>query len=130
MSSGARTMTMLLGLLAVIVITGALQVLLPTVPLASGIAAGVGITYIGFILYYFLFPRPGAKKLSFFHGYIPGVIIRYSVMIGVFCAVIFWLDTRRMFQIGVLLGAFIGMMISTFVSLNLMRRTQCKPPEV
>jgi hypothetical protein len=119
-------MVMLLGLLAVIIVTGALQVLLPAVPLAAGIAAGIGIAYVGFILYYFLFPRPGAKSLSFVQGYLPGAAIRYVVMIGLFCAVIFWL---KMNTIGVLLGTFVGMMVSTFVSLNTMRKKSEKTPE-
>lgn len=112
-------MIMLLGLLAIILITGALQVFLPAAPLAAGIAAGVGIAYVGFILYYFLFPRPGVKKLTFFQGYLPGAAIRYAAMIGLFCAVIFWL---KMDTMGVLLGAFVGMMVTTFLSLNTMRR--------
>jgi hypothetical protein len=129
MTGGASTFAMLLGLLGIVLGTGALQVFLPGVPLASGAAAGVGIAYVGFVLYYLLFPRPGSNKLSFFQGYLPGAVIRYTVMIGIFCAVIFWLDTRKNFQIGVLLGVFVGMMVSTFVSLNTMRRKSQKPPE-
>ena len=126
MTSGANTMIMLLGLLAIILITGALQVFLPAVPLAAGIAAGVGIAYVGFILYYFLFPRPGAKKVTFIQGYLPGAAVRYVAMIGLFCTVVFWL---KMHTIGVLLGTFVGMMVSTFVSLNTMRQKQEKLSE-
>ena len=126
MNSGARTMAMLLGLLGIILATGALLVLLPAIPLASGIAAGVGIAYVGFMLYYFLFPRPGAQGLSFVKGYLPGAAVRYAAMIGIFCAVVFWL---KMHAVGVLLGVFAGMMASTFVSLNTLRRNGEKTSE-
>jgi hypothetical protein len=118
MTGGANTMIMLLALLAIVIVTVALQVFLPAEPLAAGIAAGVGIAYVGFILYYFLFPRPGAKKLTFIQGYLPGAVLRYVAMIGLFCAVVFWL---KMHTVGVLLGAFVGMMVSTFLSLNTIR---------
>ena len=91
----------------------------------TGIVSGVAVAYLGFLLLYFLFPRPAENgaNVSFFRSYILGAVLRYVVMIGAFCAVVFWL---RINMFGVLIGAFIGMMVSTFVSLNKMKQA---PPK-
>jgi F0F1-type ATP synthase assembly protein I len=94
--------------------------------LVTGTVFGIGIAYLGFLLYYFLMPRPWVQGGSFFSSYLPGAAARYSVMIGVFCAAVFLLNIH---PLGVLLGTFIGMMLSTFLSLNSMRQKPQKPPE-
>lgn len=94
--------------------------------LLTGTVAGMAVAYLGFILYYFLMPRPGTTGASFFSSYFAGAAVRYSVMICAFCAVVFLLDIHTP---GVLLGTFIGMMVSTFMSLNSMRQKPQKPPE-
>jgi hypothetical protein len=94
--------------------------------LATGTVMGICIAYLGFLLYMLLMPRSGGKGFSFVKNYLPGAAVRYAVMIGAFCAVVFWL---RINTLGVLLGTFIGMMVSTFVSLSSMRQAATKPPE-
>jgi hypothetical protein len=92
----------------------------------TGAVAGVGVAYLAFLLYFLLLPRPDGKTLSFVRSYLPGAAVRYIVLVGAFCAVVFWL---KMEAFGVLLGAFAGMMAATFVSLFKMRRSALKPPE-
>jgi hypothetical protein len=96
--------------------------------LVTGIVCGLGVAYLGFLLYYFLLPRPGEKGtgIPFLRGYLPGAALRYVIMIGAFCAVVFLLQVHA---IGVLIGTFIGMMASTFVTLNKMRVPPPKSPE-
>lgn len=119
------TVPLILGIVIVAIATAALYAVLGADHLATGATAGIGIAYLGFLLYFFLMPRPGKDGFSFFKSYLPGAAVRYVVMIGAFCAVVFLLKINTL---GVLLGTFIGMMISTFVSLNGMRKAN-KPPE-
>ncbi len=93
----------------------------------TGIAGGIAVAYLGLLMYYLLIPRPGSKPITFIRGYIPGALLRYIIMIGAFCAVVFVL---RINAIGVLLGIFLGMMVSTFISLNHLRQSPHKHPEV
>ena len=119
------TVPLILGLVIVAIAAAALYSVLGADHMATGTVAGIGIAYLGFLLYFILMPRPGKNGFSFFKTYLPGAVIRYVVMIGVFCAVVFLLKINTL---GVLLGTFIGMMISTFVSLDGMRKAN-KPPE-
>jgi hypothetical protein len=119
------SVSLVLGIVIVAIVTAALYSVLGAKHLATGATAGIGIAYLGFLLYFFLMPRPGKDGFSFFKSYLPGAVIRYVVMIGAFCTVVFLLKINTL---GVLLGTFIGMMISTFVSLNGMRKAN-KPPE-
>jgi hypothetical protein len=120
MRIGKIAVALVLGFIAIAAITAVLY----TAPAfgarhaVTGMAAGVGVSYLGFILYFFLLPRHDEKGFSFFRSYLPGVMARYVVLIGAFCAVIFWL---KMESLSVLLGAFAGMMAATFVSLVKMR---------
>jgi heme/copper-type cytochrome/quinol oxidase subunit 4 len=123
--SPKTSVSIVLGIVIVAIAAAVLYSVLGADHLATGTVAGIGIAYLGFLLYFFLMPRPDKEGFSFFKSYLPGAVIRYVVMIGVFCAVIFLLDMK---PLGVLLGTFIGMMISTFVSLNGMRKAN-KPPE-
>ena len=127
MSIGRTAAPLILGFIA----TAAITAVLYMVPAfgarhaVTGMAAGVGVAYLGFILYFFLMPRPDKKGFSFFKSYLPGVVTRYVVLIGAFYAVIFWL---KMEALSVLLGTFAGMMAATFVSLVKMRRTVKRSP--
>jgi hypothetical protein len=127
MSIGKTATALILGFVVIAAITAALY----TAPAfgarhaVTGMAAGVGVAYLGFILYFLLMPRPDEKGFSFFKSYVPGMMARYVVLIGAFCAVIFWL---KMEALSVLLGAFAGMMAATFVSLVKMRRPAKRPP--
>lgn len=91
----------------------------------TGMAAGLGVAYLGVALYSLLMPRPDGNKLSFVKSYLPGAAARYIVLIGAFCAMIFWLKIEAL---GVLLGVFAGMMAATFVSLVKMRRKAKRSP--
>jgi hypothetical protein len=93
--------------------------------LLTGVAAGVGVAYLAFMLYFLLLPRPEGGKISFVKSYLPGAAARYVVLISAFCAVIFWI---KIDAVGVLLGAFGGMMAATFVSLVKMRRAANRSP--
>ena len=119
------TVPLILGIVIVVIAAAALYSVLGANHLATGATAGIGIAYLGFLLYFFLMPRPGKEGFSFFKSYLPGAVVRYVVMIGAFCAIIFLFKINTL---GVLLGTFIGMMISTFVSLDGMRKAN-KPPE-
>jgi hypothetical protein len=91
----------------------------------TGAAAGLGIANLAFLLYFLLLPRSDGKQMSFVRSYLPGAAARYVVLIGAFCAMIFWL---KMEALGVLVGAFAGMMAATFISLVKMRRTATRSP--
>ena len=91
----------------------------------TGAVAGLGVAYLALLLYFVLMPRPDGRKYSFVKSYLPGAAARYIVLVGAFCAVVFWL---KMEAIGVLLGAFAGMMAATLVSLVKMRRTTNRSP--
>jgi hypothetical protein len=93
--------------------------------LFTGIVTGVAVAYLGFLLLYFLFPRPAenGERESFVQGYMIGAVLRYAIMISAFCGVVFGLHIN---PIGVLIGAFVGMMTSTFISLNKMRQATPK----
>jgi Zn-dependent protease len=119
------SVSIVLGIVIVAIAAAVLYSILGADHLVTGTVAGIGIAYLGFLLYFFLMPRPDKDGFSFFKSYLPGAVIRYVVMIGAFCAIVFLLKINTL---GVLLGTFIGMMISTFVSLNGMRRAN-KPPE-
>jgi Zn-dependent protease len=119
------SVSIVLGIVIVAIAAAVLYSVLGADHLATGTVAGIGIAYLGFLLYFFLMPRPDKDGFSFFKSYLPGAVIRYVVMIGALCAIVFLLKINTL---GVLLGTFIGMMISTFVSLNGMRKAN-KPPE-
>ena len=128
MGFGKIILPLVLGFAAVVCVS-AVFFLLPSFGadhLITGTVTGICVAYLGFLLYFFLMPRPKESGGSFFSSYLPGAVARYVVMVGAFCIVVFLL---KIHTLGVLLGTFIGMMISTFISLNLMRRTPCKPPE-
>ena len=111
------------GLVLVLAAAGLLLALVGRGKIVTGIVWGIFVAYAGTILYFFLIPRPAESgPFRFVQGYLPGAVIRYIVMIGLFCGVVFWL---RVNPAGVLIGTFVGMMASTFVSLNSMRQ----PPE-
>ena len=83
--------------------------------IVTGIVWGIVVAHLGVLIYYMMATRSGVKV----RGYLPGALLRNVIMIGAFCAVVFWLKINAG---GVLLGAFAGMMTATFVSLNKMRR--------
>ena len=120
------TVPLILGFAIISIASAALYFSLGVNHMATGTVTGIGIAYLGFLLYFFLMPRPGNNGFSFFKSYLPGAVIRYVVMITAFCAVVFLLKVNTL---GVLLGTFIGMMISTFVSLNTIRRSTNRSPE-
>jgi hypothetical protein len=91
----------------------------------TGTAGGLLVAYLAFLLYLLLLPRPDGNKISFVRSYLPGAVARYAVLIGAFCALVFWLN---MDTLGVLVGAFAGMMAATFVSLVTMRRAATRTP--
>jgi len=91
----------------------------------TGIIWGIGVAYVGFLLYVLFIPRPG-KQFSFAKNYLPGAVARYVVMIGAFCVVVFVL---KIHGLSVLAGIFAGMMTATIISLFKMRRTPSQPPE-
>lgn len=111
------------GFAVVLAAAGVLLWRLGAAHLVTGIVWGIVVAHLGLLMYYILVPRPGGTTIKFFRGYLPGALLRYVIMISAFCAVVFWL---RINAVGVLLGAFVGMMTATFISLNRMRR----PPEV
>ncbi|MGA2506613.1 MAG: hypothetical protein ABSF80_03960 [Chitinispirillaceae bacterium] len=87
----------------------------------TGIVWGMVVALLGLLIYYIVIPRPGVQVKSFIRGYLPGALLRYVIMICAFCAVVFWLKINA---VGVLLGAFAGMMTATFISLNKMRHPE------
>jgi ABC-type enterochelin transport system permease subunit len=115
------TLPLISGFAVVAAAAAALFYALPPNNFITGTVAGVGVAYLGFLLYYFLMPRSG----TFLKSYLPGAVVRYVVMIGTFCIVVFMLKINMP---GVLLGTFLGMMVSTFISLNTMRRSANNPP--
>jgi hypothetical protein len=125
--SNAKPVTLLIGF--VLTLAGAAVLLWKLGPenVITGTVWGIGVAYLGFLLFYFLIQRPKGHgtTVSLLRGYLPWALLRYVIMIGAFCAVVFWL---RVNAIGVLLGIFLGMMASTFVSLAAMRRAPPKPP--
>lgn len=126
MSGTSAPIALWAGFALVAAVAAALIPLAGRQSMATGITTGVGIAYLGFLLYYYLFPRPGNSNSSFMKLYVPGAVLRYVVMTGVFCTVVFLL---KIHPIGVLLGTFVGMMASTFVSLNTMRQKGPKTSE-
>jgi len=117
---------LLTGFAAVMAAAGVLLWRLTAANILTGAVWGVGVAYTGVLLYYALIPRPGKGTVSFFRGYLPGAVLRYVIMVGAFCAVVFGLKINAL---GVLMGTFAGMMAATFVSLNKMRQTKSTLPE-
>jgi hypothetical protein len=126
-ASGKAAARYITGFAVVVGIAASMMVIpgLGRANLFTGIMSGIAVAYLGFLLLYFLFPRPAEKgeRGSFFQGYIIGAVLRYAIMISAFCGVVFGLHIN---PIGVLIGAFAGMMTSTFISLNKMRQTTPK----
>jgi hypothetical protein len=133
MTKKTRTNKSPLLLMSGFLATAAAAAILYTAPafgprhLLTGVAAGGGVAYLAFMLYFLLLPRPEGEKISFVKSYLPGAAARYVVLIGAFCAMIFWL---KIDPVGVLLGAFAGMMAATFVALVKMRRAANRSPGV
>jgi hypothetical protein len=127
MSRNNLSLPLISGFILVVAAGTALYFFLPKPGenLITGTVAGFGVAYLGFLLYYFLLPRTNSGA-TFVKSYLPGAVLRYVTMIGAFCVVVFLL---KIHTLGVLLGTFIGMMVSTFVSLNSMRQSANKPPE-
>lgn len=94
--------------------------------LLTGVVWGIGIAYFGVLVYTLLLPGRGEGKGSFPAGYVPGAILRYAVMIGVFSIAVFIVKIN---PLGLLLGMFVGMTASTFFFLNKMRRGTSPTPE-
>jgi hypothetical protein len=119
--TGKTTIPLILGFAAIAAAAAVLYVVPAFGPrhFLTGVAAGVGVAYLAFMLYFLLLPRPDGNKISIVKTYLPGAAARYVVLVGAFCATVFWLKIEA---IGVLLGAFAGMMAATFVSLVKMRR--------
>lgn len=126
--TGRITALLIVGFLAVSVLGAVLLYTPGRAHIATGIVWGLGIAYLGFLLFYFLIPRPGSNKavIPFFRGYLPGAALRYIIMVGALCAVLFWIHVNIF---GVLIGAFAGMMTSTFASVSTMKRQSTKSPE-
>lgn len=118
--------SMIAGLAVVTAAAGVLLVRFGADHIATGIGGGIAVAYLGLLTYYLLVPRPGGRVKNFFRGYLPGALLRYVIMIGAFCAVVFRL---RINAVGVLVGTFAGMMTATIISLFKMRRTPSRPPE-
>jgi hypothetical protein len=121
MNSGKRAVPLILGFIA---LSGADAVVYGVPAFGpehciTGTIAGLCVAYLGFLLYFFLMPRPGERRISFFRSYLPAAAVRYIVMLGIFCALIFWLNMEAL---SVLLGAFAGMMALTVVTLIKMRQ--------
>jgi hypothetical protein len=125
MSSANVTLPLIIGAVVVTAAAAVVYYLSGPLKLVTGTVAGFDIAYLGFLLYYFLLPRQ-TEKGAFLKSYLPGAAARYTVMIGILYIVVFVLKINTL---GVLLGTFIGMMLSTFVSLNTMRKATAKPPE-
>ncbi len=94
--------------------------------LFTGVVWGIGIAYFGVFVYTLLLPKRGGGKGSFLAGYVPGALLRYTVMIGVFSLAVFIVKIN---PLGLLLGMFAGMTASTFFFLNKMRRGASPTPE-
>jgi hypothetical protein len=125
MSSANVTLPLIIGAVVVTAAAAVVYFLSGPLKLVTGTVAGFDIAYLGFLLYYFLLPRQ-IEKGAFVKSYLPGAAARYIVMIGILCIAVFVLKINTL---GVLLGTFIGMMLSTFVSLNTIRKSTAKPPE-
>jgi hypothetical protein len=91
----------------------------------TGVVWGIGISYFGVLVYTLLLPKGSAGKTPV-GGYLSGAVLRYVVMIGVFCFAVFIV---RINGIGLLLGLFLGMTASTFFFLNKMRQGSTPPSE-
>ena len=92
---------------------------LPGGNLVTGLLSGLAIAGVGVFLYSALPPQAGSnEKGPFWLRYMGGAFLRYTVMIVVFCAAVF---AARINRLGLLIGAFAGMMVATFVFLNKMR---------
>ena len=92
----------------------------------TGMLTGFAIALFGVLLYSLVVPQTAGEKGTFWLRYMGGAVLRYAVMIAVFCTAVF---LGRIDPIGLLLGTFFGMMASTFIFLNKMRHTPLKPPE-
>jgi hypothetical protein len=94
--------------------------------LFTGVVWGIGIAYFGVLVYTLLLPKRTERKASFLAGYMPGALLRYAVMIGVFSLAVFIVKINAL---GLLLGLFAGMTASTFFFLNKMRQGATPPSE-
>ena len=93
--------------------------------LITGVVWGIGIAYFGVLVYTLLLPKKsGGNGLA--TGYLPGAVLRYAVMIGVFSVAVFIVNING---IGLLLGMVAGMTASTFFFLNKMRQGPTPPSE-
>jgi hypothetical protein len=91
----------------------------------TGAVAGLGVAYLAFLLHVLLMPGRDGKYISFVRSYLPGAAVRYIVLTGAFCALVFWIEMEAL---GVLLGVFAGIMAATLFSLMRMRRTATRSP--
>jgi hypothetical protein len=91
--------------------------------LITGVVWGMGIAYFGVLVYTLLLPKQSGGKAPVV-GYLPGAVLRYAVMIGVFSVSVFIVKINGL---GLLLGMFVGMTASTFFFLNKMRHGATPP---
>ena len=94
--------------------------------IVTGILWGAGIAYTGVLVYALLLPCPHREKEPFWWRYLSGLVLRYAIMIGLFCLTVFIL---RIHPIGLLIGMFAGMTVSTLFFLNKIRHPGLTPPE-
>jgi hypothetical protein len=94
--------------------------------LFTGVVWGIGIAYFGVLVYTLLLPKRVGGKAPFLAGYMPGALLRFAVMIGVFSIAVFIVKINAL---GILLGMFVGMTASTFFFLNKMRQGATPPSE-
>ena len=94
--------------------------------LVTGMVWGGGIAYFGVLVYTLLLPKKSGGRGLVPAGYLLGAVVRYAVMIGVFCIAVFMVKING---IGLLIGLFIVMTASTFFFLNKMRQGPTPPVE-
>lgn len=112
-----------IGFFSVLIVTIITHFLLKNVTFISGILWGITLSYIGLILFILLpnFKNDASQKTFSPLQYIFRSIIRMGTIVILFIALVFLLKVHT---VGLLLGAFAGMMILSFIFLFKMKSAQ------
>jgi len=115
--------SILIGFFSILLITISAHFLLKDSTFISGILWGVTLSYIGLILFIFIpnFKNNDSQKTFSALQYILRSIIRMGTIIIIFSALVFLLKVHAL---GLLAGAFAGMMVLSFLFLYKMKSAQ------
>ena len=82
----------------------------------TGFIWGLVLAYIGLVVFVVLLPSGTGERSqsSFVMIYMLGAMARLILLAGALCAILFWLHVN---SLGLLIGAFIGVVVITFAGL-------------